>query len=105
MGSVESWNYYGVKNFYTEEFLNEMLQTMYENPTWLEKRKVKKELKKMDKEIEKNYIDSAFVLDFRKVDKELAFNRVRLYMRTRDDFMTWINGNEEGTYIFCRLMG
>ena len=102
--SVYRWNRYGVKNFYTEEFLDEMLQTMYENPTWLEKRKVKKELKKMDKEIRKNYIDSAFVLDFRKVDRQLAFNRVYLYMLTRDDLLTYVD-NKDGTYIFCRLMG
>ena len=105
MGSVESWNRYGVKDFYTEEFLNEMLKEMYEKPTWLEKRRVKKELKKMDKEIKKNYIEKAFTLDFRKVDRKLAFNRVNLYMKTRDDLMTYINGREDGTYIFCRLMG
>lgn len=104
MGSVESWNYYGVKNFYTEEFLNEMLQTMYENPTWLEKRKVKKELKKMDKKIEGNYYENAFRLDFRKVNKYLAFNRVHLYMLTRDDLLTY-KDNEDGTYTFCPLMG
>lgn len=104
MGSVESWNYYGVKNFYTEEFLNEMLQTMYENPTWLEKRKVKKELKKMDKKIEGNYYENAFRLDFRKVNRYLAFNRVDLYMRTRDDMLTYVD-NENGTYTFCPLMG
>lgn len=105
MGSVESWNRYGVKNFYTEEFLNEMLKEMYEKPTWLEKRRVKKELRKMDKKIKKNYIEKAFVLDFRKVDEKLAFNRVNLYMKTRDDLTTYINGREDGTYIFCRLMG
>lgn len=104
MGSVESWNRYGVKDFYTEEFLNEMLEEMYEKPTWLEKRRVKKELKKMDKEIKKNYIEKAFRLDFRKVNKELAFNRVNLYMKTRDDLITFIDC-EDGTFIFCRLMG
>ena len=104
MGSVESWNRYGVKNFYTEEFLNEMLKEMYEKPTWLEKRRVKKELKKMDKEIKKNYIEKAFTLDFRKVDRKLAFNRVNLYMKTRDDLITFID-HEDGTFIFCRLMG
>ena len=104
MGSVESWNRYGVKDFYTEEFLNEMLKEMYEKPTWLEKRRVKKELKKMDKEIKKNYIEKAFTLDFRKVDRKLAFNRVNLYMKTRDDLITFID-NEDGTFIFCRLMG
>lgn len=104
MGSVESWNRYGVKDFYTEEFLNEMLKEMYEKPTWLEKRRVKKELKKMDKEIKKNYIEKAFTLDFRKVDKKLAFNRVNLYMKTRDDLITFID-REDGTFIFCRLMG
>ncbi len=104
MGSVESWNRYGVKDFYTEEFLNEMLKEMYEKPTWLEKRRVKKELKKMDKEIKKNYIEKAFTLDFRKVDRKLAFNRVNLYMKTRDDLITFID-REDGTFIFCRLMG
>lgn len=104
MGSVESWNYYGVKNFYTDEFLNEMLKEMYGKPTWFKKTIVKRELKKMDKEIERNYGEKAFTLDFRKVNKKLAFNRVDLYMKTRDDLLTYI-AHENGTYSFCPLMG
>ena len=104
MGSVESWNYYGVRRFYTDEFLNEMLEEMYEKPTWFKKRIVKKELKKMDEEIRKNYGQKSFTLDFRKVNKKLAFNRVDLYMKTRDDLMTFI-AHENGTYSFCPLMG
>ena len=104
MGSVERWNYYGVKNFYTDEFLNEMLKEMYGKPTWLEKIIIKRELKKMDKEIERNYGEKAFRLDFRKVNRYLAFNRIDLYMKTRDDFLTYVD-NEDGTYTFCQLMG
>lgn len=104
MGSVESWNRYGVKNFYTEEFLNEMLKEMYGKATWLEKIIIKKELKKMDREIEKYYGEKAFRLDFRKVNRYLAFNRVYLYMKTRDDLLTYVD-NEDGTYTFCPLMG
>lgn len=104
MGSVERWNYYGVKNFYTDEFLNEMLKEMYGKPTWLEKIIIKRELKKMDKEIERNYGQKSFRLDFRKVNRCLAFNRVYLYMKTRDDFLTYVD-NKDGTYTFCPLMG
>lgn len=104
MGSVERWNYYGVKNFYTDEFLNEMLKEMYGKPTWLEKIIVKRELKKMDKEIERSYGQKAFRLDFRKVNRYLAFNRVDLYMKTRDDLLTYVD-NKDGTYTFCPLMG
>lgn len=104
MGSVERWNYYGVKNFYTDEFLNEMLKEMYGKPTWLEKIIIKRELKKMDKEIERNYGEKAFRLDFRKVNRYLAFNRVDLYMLTRDDLLTYVD-NEDGTYTFYPLMG
>ena len=104
MGSVERWNRYGVKDFYTEEFLNEMLKEMYGKPTWLEKIIVKRELKKMDRKIEKSYYEKAFRLDFRKVNRYLAFNRVDLYMRTRDDMLTYVD-NENGTYTFCPLMG
>lgn len=104
MGSVDRWNRYGVKNFYTDEFLDEMLKEMYGKPTWLEKIIVKRELKKMDKEIERNYYENAFRLDFRKVNRYLAFNRVHLYMLTRDDLLTYVD-NKDGTYTFCPLMG
>lgn len=104
MGSVDRWNLYGVKSFYTDEFLNEMLKEMYGKPTWLEKTIVKRELKKMDKEIERNYGEKAFRLDFRKVNRYLAFNRIDLYMKTRDDLLTYVD-NKDGTYTFCPLMG